>query len=97
MNDKPRVYDGLGHWFMHGHPGHTVGVPKDGRWQFNGDYVKPTFSPSINEMEAGGHHYFVRDGVVEYVPDKPCACGNTERFWTIPAWEDGDRPEGSRQ
>lgn len=95
-DNQLRVREGIGHWMMRGHPGHTLAVPKDGRWQFNGDFVKPTFSPSILEAEPGGHHYFIRDGVAEYLPDKPCQCGDAERFWIIPPWND-HKPEGSRQ
>ncbi len=81
-------------WVMSGHPGHTVYVPRDGRWQFSGDFVKPTFSPSINEGSAGsriGHHFFVRDGVVQYLSDKPDGCpgcqGRSE-FYAIPLWDE---------
>lgn len=93
-----RVHEQEEGWYMHGHPGHTVFVPRDGRWTFNGDMVKPTFSPSILEggtvkydTEPGkhGHHIFVRDGVVQYLSDRRCPCceGQAE-FYPIPPWEE---------
>lgn len=80
-------------WYMHGHPGHTIFVPNDGRWYFNGDMVKPTFSPSVNEVSSSGnygHHFFVRDGVVEYVEKRPkqTCCDGAERFYTMPPWNE---------
>jgi uncharacterized C2H2 Zn-finger protein len=42
------------------------------RWSFNGDFEKPTFSPSV--LVTGGEHEtrchsFVRDGRIEYLGD----------------------------
>ncbi|MGI4787929.1 MAG: DUF6527 family protein [Janthinobacterium lividum] len=92
MNES-RVYDdATGFWLLQGHPGHTIAVPKDGRWAFNGDYIKPTFTPSINEGPNGspeGHHFFVSGGKVQYLADKPNGCsGCTGRseFYDIPPW-----------
>lgn len=50
---------------------------KDGRWQFNGDYEKPTFSPSLlnthlpNDARTKGLrcHLFVRDGMIQFLGD----------------------------
>lgn len=47
----------------------------DSRWTFNGDFERPTFSPSL--MVTLGHHpdppdichSFVRDGRIEYLND----------------------------
>ena len=94
MNED-RVRENDTAWYMHGHPGHTVWIPKDGRWTFNGDLVKPTFSPSVNEGSAGssiGHHFFVRDGRVQYLSDKPNGCPGCEgraEFYLIPPWKEG--------
>lgn len=51
-------------------------IPHDGRWTFNGDVERPTFSPSVNvrwELPEGGgeerNHFFVRDGKIEYCGD----------------------------
>jgi hypothetical protein len=45
-------------------------APIEGRWTFNGDLEKPTFSPSLvvrgkNEI----CHSFIRDGYWEYLSD----------------------------
>lgn len=47
---------------------------RKGRWTFNGDYERPTFSPSIlvYENPRSGRprtHCFVRDGRIEYLSD----------------------------
>lgn len=44
---------------------------EEGRWSFNGDYERPTFSPSLlcspgTEMQC---HLFVRDGRIEFLGD----------------------------
>lgn len=55
-------------------------IPRDGRWTFDGNYERPTFSPSVNESWSFSHedgtpgaternHYFVRNGFVEYLSD----------------------------
>ena len=50
----------------------------DSRWRFNGDFEKPTFSPSMlmtydgHENPETGHvrdHFFVRDGKIQYLSD----------------------------
>jgi hypothetical protein len=55
--------------------GHSYIVP---RWQFNGDFDKPTFSPSLLNFithEDGRReticHLFVRDGKIEFCSDCP--------------------------
>lgn len=35
-------------------------------WTFNGDYEKPTFSPSMLNQKTG-EHFYVTDGQVHYV------------------------------
>lgn len=41
------------------------------RWQFNGDPVKPTFSPSLvcSPNDPKRCHLWVRNGVIEYCSD----------------------------
>jgi hypothetical protein len=52
------------------------------KWSFNGNRYKPTFSPSINmqvnsegnphyqpDMESSVCHYFIRDGMIQYLGD----------------------------
>lgn len=43
----------------------------DERWKFNGDYEKPTFSPSMFCDFGNGiiTHCYVRDGNIEYLSD----------------------------
>ena len=40
-------------------------------WDFNGDYDKPTVSPSVRHFDADGTfcHYFIRDGKIEFCGD----------------------------
>lgn len=61
-----------------------IAIPRDGRWSFNGNYERPTFSPSINatmgkpgqsheEMRADPNpmrnHFFITDGQIQYLSD----------------------------
>jgi hypothetical protein len=52
--------------------GHTFKTP---RWTWNGDWNKPTFNPSLvyrlnrTNMPPAVCHTFVRDGMIEYLPD----------------------------
>lgn len=57
---------------------HVIWTGKSGYpvWQFNGDVVKPTFSPShLCEYEWGEErkkvrcHSFIKNGVIEYLSD----------------------------
>lgn len=47
----------------------------DGTWNFNGDFEKPTFSPSVlyKEFDEAGPvyicHFYIRDGVIDYLND----------------------------
>ncbi len=43
----------------------------EGKWTFNGDMEKPTFSPShVNLIDATRRcHIFITDGVVQYLSD----------------------------
>lgn len=45
--------------------------PTKGQWKFNGDYHRPTFSPSIlvNANTDQRCHHFVRDGKIQYLSD----------------------------
>lgn len=90
-----------GFWLLRGHPGHTLGIPKgknaNGQgWEFNGNYESPTFSPSIREMEKGGHHYSVANGICTYHDDQRCPDCPSDGIWVIPPWEDFEIPEGQR-
>lgn len=51
-----------------------------GRWEFNGDYVKPTFSPSLLYPDRRVRcHLFVTDGRIQYLSD----CGHELAGQTI--------------
>lgn len=56
-------------------------------WEFNGDDIKPTFSPSL--LMQGGKddiycHLYVRDGMIEYLSDcKHSFAGETVRMIPI--------------
>lgn len=44
----------------------------DGRWTFNGDFEKPTFSPSMlvnKDRQESRCHSFVTDGKIQYLSD----------------------------
>lgn len=67
--------DGHSYWVRN--PADTVHpwivLPYD-KWEFNGDFVKPTFSPSVlvygNEKTGRPRtHCFIRDGRIEYLSD----------------------------
>lgn len=60
----------------------------DKRWTFNGDYERPTFSPSIHVSASGPEtcHSFVRDGQIQFLSDSYHAlAGQTVE---LPEWED---------
>jgi hypothetical protein len=59
-------------------PGATESPYQKGKphWDFNGDFDKPTFSPSINSWWGGDNgiplhrcHSFVRDGKIQFLGD----------------------------
>jgi len=64
----------------------------DERWTFNGDYEKPTFSPSI--LVKTGHypkpedicHSFVTDGMIQFLSD--CTHELAGQTIEIPDWDD---------
>lgn len=68
-------------WFCpacrHCHSVHTAGSP---RWDWNGNRVRPTLSPSVLHYfvdDDGSRktlcHYFIRDGRIEFCSDSPHA------------------------
>ena len=55
----------------------------DDRWAFNGDYEKPTFSPSmmVNRQDPDSRcHSFVRNGNIEFLND----CFHDLKGQTVP-------------
>jgi hypothetical protein len=77
--DAPRVIERSHYWVLHDpsseSPHGMLYVPRDGRRSFNGDYVNPTFSPSVNESweHPDGHtcrnHYTVTAGRIQFHGD----------------------------
>lgn len=58
-------------------------------WAFNGDYVRPTFSPSIlvtTPDPSQRCHSYVRNGMIQFLAD----CHHDLRNQTVPlpAWDD---------
>lgn len=45
---------------------YTKESEEDCHWEFNGDYEKPTFRPSMLNTRTG-EHFFVTDGLVHYI------------------------------
>jgi hypothetical protein len=65
--------------------GHSFEVP---RWNWNGSFDKPTFTPSLlcNQHDAGSRcHSFVTDGMIQFLSDcwHPLAGQTVE----IPDWD----------
>lgn len=53
---------------------HRIPVEGDNKWEWNGDLIKPTFSPSIlvtwNELTGDKVcHSFVKEGRIQYLGD----------------------------
>lgn len=76
-------------WFMC--PGCDEPHAFDERWQFNGDYDRPTFSPSFltwidpQPFISGKRcHSYVRDGSIEYQSD--CTHELAGKTVPLPAW-----------
>lgn len=77
---------GFGHWCPACKSGHEINVDKPNssgaKWSFNGDFARPTFTPSVNmQINPPGHphyqpdvksvvcHYFITDGKIIYCGD----------------------------
>jgi hypothetical protein len=62
----------------------------DERWTFNGNYERPTFSPSLlatvdfNDGRRRVCHSFIRDGRIEYLSD--CTHSLAGQTIELPAW-----------
>jgi hypothetical protein len=83
-------------------PGCNYGHPFDlTRWQFNGDYAKPTFTPSLLVNQSSPEfrcHLFVRNGNVEFCAD--CAHELKGQTVAMVPWEKilgGDMEEPNPQ
>jgi hypothetical protein len=76
--------DRVNHWFIC--PGCKKAHAFDERWDFNGDYEKPTFSPSLLCTGRKRCHSFVRDGNIQFLSD----CDHDLAGQTVPIlpWRD---------
>lgn len=71
------IQDGVHQGYIVTSPATGQNILFDKRWKFNGDFEKPTFSPSMliqypEENPETGHvreHFFVRDGTIRYLSD----------------------------
>jgi hypothetical protein len=82
---------GYGHFFNVEQPG-----PNGQQWTFNGDLMKPTFSPSMLVLPPGRRcHSFVREGRIEYLSD--CEHAMAGKTVDLPAVcsEDDDVPRAT--
>lgn len=87
-----RVVENSAYWIINSPATDKILIPKDKGWTFNGDFERPTFSPSVLERKhpRDGHewinHVFIRDGMIEYLPD--CTHEMAGSTVEIPAWTD---------
>jgi hypothetical protein len=68
------LHDGLAQiWCPACNGGHTVRISGNGAWEFNGDFDRPTLTPSVlvtwNGEPPMRCHSFVRDGRIEFLSD----------------------------
>jgi hypothetical protein len=71
MSQLVILHDSLAEIKCHKHGWHNI--PAE-RWHFNGNLEKPTFSPSVRELESGEGsvtrcHYTVTEGRITYHED----------------------------
>lgn len=69
--------------------------PDQARWTFNGNWEKPTFTPSIRCLGSNNVttcHYFITDGVQDFCNDSPHEqAGKKVPLMELPKWlTDGD-------
>lgn len=48
---------------------YVVQVDQKPCWTWNGDYIRPTFEPSLLVRGAGTCHSYVRDGSIQFLGD----------------------------
>lgn len=81
MQEPSKKFEMLGeepmHWCLGCKCFHLIHINKPNphtgaKWYFNGDFDKPSFSPSIHIKRASGItecHYFIKDGMIQYLND----------------------------
>lgn len=79
-------YRAIAHWCPGCETVHAIRVDQPRGWQFNGDYDRPTVSPSVRISDNAGTicHYFIRDGKIEFCSDSPHALAG--KTVDIPDW-----------
>lgn len=87
---RPRVVASDGAHVFHC-PGCGYAHAFDQRWTFNGDVVKPTFTPSLlvngSRQKMGKRcHSFVRDGKIQFLQD--CDHALAGQTVDLPPWDD---------
>lgn len=87
---------GLGFWCEGCNETHRIPVnqPSGTSWQWNGDRVKPTLSPSIHclpvpEISVKRCHSFVRNGMIEFLSD----CEHALAGKTVPLLTEDQRSQ----
>lgn len=66
--------------------GFSAGV---GAWMWNGDFDKPTISPSILALGTRRCHSFVRDGKIQFLGD--CEHNLKNQTVELPEWVEGEQ------
>lgn len=76
-------------------PGCGCAHAVDDSWAYNGDPVRPTFSPSILAWtETTRCHSLVRDGQIQFLPD--CTHALAGRTVPLPPWGGWDAAKGPK-
>ena len=91
MAKLEKIFDTQGNHsgYIHFCPGCKTYHMFDFRWQFNGDYEKPTFKPSMlinrerSVENAPRCHYFLKSGQIQFLSD----CTHEFANKTIPLTE----------
>ena len=111
LNPEYYQFSDIGFWCPGCNCLHEIAVDKPnyfgGRWTFNGDPVKPTFSLSyhlrINTPDMQGYnqhvattvcHSFIRDGRIEFLSD--CTHALAGQTVDLPDFPDGRSPSCER-
>src|SRR5579862_5673300 len=105
LNEHYWPLGGYGHWCPGCKAGHEINVDRpnsqNARWSFDGNFTKPSFSPSINlkvnTPDMGEHyqpdiastvcHYFIKGGQIQFLGD--CSHGLRGKTIELPDIPDG--------
>jgi hypothetical protein len=90
--EEVRVTEKPSYWIVDSPATGHILIPRDGRWTFNDDYARPTFTPSVNETwgkegqeweefkrdpRPNRNHCWIRDGRIEYLSDSTHSMAGT--------------------